>query len=261
MDELTDTDLAMADFRDELPEEHAEVYADLRSVFLEAPADEVMRDHLDAMLAAVPTAPAVPIARSRRRRAIVASAVGMSAALAVGGGLAAATGNLPGPLRDVVAGLVAPFGIDLPDGDSTGATSPSDPDGVTTPVSENDQTDQSNGTSDPDGPPPSTGPSGIDELDLPDPNAPPLGQPGSPEVPSGPAEQPGNRPDIPPGQSEQPGNRPDVPPGQAGENGNKPDSPPGQSGPQGNQQGAHPQQSQGQGGGNGTSPAIPPDQL
>jgi hypothetical protein len=229
MDELSPSDLAFDDLDVDLQEQHREVFDDLRSVLLEAPPDDVAADHVDAMHAAATEVLWASRTSRRRSRAVVASAIGAGALVI--GGVAAATGSLPGPVQGLAAALAAPFGVDLPDGDGNGSESPPLSDDGTSPRSEGDRSDGSGEESEPATPPSSVSGTGSE------PTAPPASpeaappEPENPEVAPGPTSQPGNRPEIPPGQTEQPGNRPDVPPGhQSVAPGNSPDSPPGQSG-------------------------------
>lgn len=94
----------------------ARALADLRAGAALAPSAAVRLVHLAAMQRA-PEAPDtdVVVPRPRRRPGFVPKLVGATAAfvLAAGTGLAA-TGSLPDPAQDAVAGVVRRVGIDLP---------------------------------------------------------------------------------------------------------------------------------------------------
>lgn len=112
------------------PLEQLEVIEEIRSGFLSAPWEDVVQRHLAAMLVTSEAARHLSdrTRRTRRRRvAVFATTAAMGAGL-LAGGAAAATGSLPGPAQRAVAGIVEPFGVDLPDGhreDAPGRDGPS----------------------------------------------------------------------------------------------------------------------------------------
>ena len=103
----------MTDLEGTLPDEYDEIFEDLRTVLLASPSEFVADQHLAAMADAqeVRVEP-TPLAPRRRARVLAAAAVG--AAVLVGGGIAAAAGELPRPLQDAVARVLEPLGVDLP---------------------------------------------------------------------------------------------------------------------------------------------------
>lgn len=110
--------------------EQLELIEEIRSGFLSAPWEDVVQRHLAAMLVTSEAARHLSgrTHRTRRRRvAVFATTAAMGAAL-LAGGAAAATGSLPGPAQRAVAGIVEPFGVELPNGhreDAPGRDGPS----------------------------------------------------------------------------------------------------------------------------------------
>ena len=107
------------------------VFDDLRAAFVEPPAEDVADVHIAAMVAAAAAAadPRVVQLRERKRRGVLVlcSAAGASVAILIGGGLAAASGNLPAPMQKAVSQVVDRFGIDVPDGSDDAPATRSDP--------------------------------------------------------------------------------------------------------------------------------------
>gem|GEM_PF-3333490 len=92
------------------------IAADLRAAFLVEPDPVMAERHVAAMVAASEArrAPsAISLATHRSRKALVAAGVA-GAVLLGSAGVAAASGNLPGPLQRAVASACRPVGIDLP---------------------------------------------------------------------------------------------------------------------------------------------------
>jgi hypothetical protein len=207
-----------------------DVVDDLRAGFLEAPSDRVADAHLAAMAAAAEHVSNLSsIGRRRRRVVIASSAAALGVSVLLTGGLAAAAGNLPAPLQAVVARVIEPFGVDLPDGSSTtdtvepGDTPAPPPSAETTllPGSEPNATElPASGAVDPGtATAPTTEPSAAGS------------QTGSGEDRgSSPGESTpqSNKPEVPPGQTEDHESKPDAPPGQTEDHSKNPDTPPGQ---------------------------------
>jgi hypothetical protein len=98
--------------------EYREVIVDLRTGFLSAPSEEVVRRHLaDMFVVCEATRHLSRDSRRRRRTIVVGSTLGLGAVLAVGSA-AAATGNLPTPAQEMISRVAAPIGLDLPAGNS-----------------------------------------------------------------------------------------------------------------------------------------------
>jgi hypothetical protein len=183
------TDLEPARLR-----EYPEIIDDLRKVFLCAPTDELVRDHVANMLVVHEATRFLSRdARRKRRGLIMGSALGIGA-LVAGTGAAAASGRLPNGLQDAVANVVEPLGVDVPGGKSDDAPG---------------RGGENPGHSD-EAPGQQTAPGNSE-------NAPGHGgeNPGRSETAPGHSESENNKPDVPPGQSEAHGNAPDEPPGQA----------------------------------------------
>ena len=109
------------------------VVAELRRLYLVAPAAAVEEQHLARMIAVRETSAAAvvaPLGRIRRRRAAVAGAI-VAATMAGSIGLAAA-GVLPGPLQNAAAAAVRPLGLQLHTTDPEAPPAGSQPAATTT---------------------------------------------------------------------------------------------------------------------------------
>lgn len=173
--------------------EYPEVIDDLRRVFLCAPSEELVTDHVANMLVVYEATRFLSRDSRRRRRGFAfGSALGVGA-LVGGAGLAAASGNLPDGLQSTVARVAEPLGIDVPDGNA----------------------DEAPGRG---GENPSRADEAPGQQKLPG---------GSENAPGHGGENPG-RSETAPGHSGNENNKPESPPGLTGEPGNAPDQPPGQ---------------------------------
>jgi hypothetical protein len=173
-------------------QEKAGIIGDLREVFLCAPADELVREHVANMLVLYEATRFLSRDSRRRRRSIMmGSALGIGT-LVAGASAAAVSGSLPRGLQDAVANVAEPFGIDVP---TSGSDAPGH--GGDNPGQSQQAPGQQNAP-------------GNSE------NAPGHGgeTPGRSATAPGHSESENNKPDEPPGLSEDRGNAPSVPPGQ-----------------------------------------------
>jgi hypothetical protein len=223
----------MTDVDSRLPDEHEAVFDDLRAVLLQPPAEHVAEQHLAAMVQELPARPAVVALVPRRaRRALAAATVG--AAVLIAGGIAAASGSLPGPLQDTVARVLEPFGVDLPGAGTDSRPAQDAPSESDDPLDSDGQSPLT--TTDAAGQPvpetgdqPASGASdgadnGVNDPTTPANNPTSPGQSGSAP---GQQDQPGNSQNAPGQTGETPG-RSETAPGQSDNQNNKPETPPGQ---------------------------------
>jgi hypothetical protein len=114
--------------------------ADLRAAFLVEPSPEVAERHIAAMVVARQakiaglSGPGVASLAAHRSRKAVA-ALGIAGAVLIGSaGVAAASGDLPGPLQHFAVSLGRPLGIDLPSSGGSTSGSPVPPAGSEEPT-------------------------------------------------------------------------------------------------------------------------------